>query len=96
MGIGLDEDMAELRIMVAVMRELGVVRYDTITLGPEPRVPGPVEKLQRQAAEEDTPEARRDLRVELAREDIRAKLGQWELSAERCDRMLDPAIFELE
>jgi len=86
----------ELRVTVALMRELGVIAAFGITLGPEPRAPSRVEALEKKAAVEDTPEARRDAHVENAREDIRAKLGIWDLSAEQCDRMLDPSVFELE
>lgn len=90
------EEELRLRSRVSVMRELGVTSAFGIILGPPPRIPTSLEKLEERAAVEDTPEARRDARVEAAREDIRAKLGQWDLSAEQCDRMLDPKIFELE
>lgn len=81
---------------VALMRELGIAEAFGIVLGPAPMIPTKLEVLEKKAAVEDTKEARRDARVEAAREDIRAKLGQWDLSAEQCDRVLDPAIFELE
>jgi hypothetical protein len=86
---------AQLRAMVALMRELGVVVAFGITLGPEPRPPTRIEVLEKKAVVEDTPEARMLARVENAREEIRARLGQWDLSAEQCDRMLDPSLFEL-
>lgn len=98
MGIGAgipDWDGLSFRARVALMRELGVITAFGITLGPEPRAPSKLESLETKAAVEDTPEARRAARIENAREDIRAKLGQWDLSAEQCDRMLDPSVFEL-
>jgi hypothetical protein len=90
------EEEQRLRQRVSVMRELGVTSAFGVTLGPAPRRLTPLEKLEERAASEDTPEARRDARVEAAREEIRAKLGIWDLSPEQCDRMLDPKVFELE
>jgi hypothetical protein len=84
------------RQRVKLMRELGIASGLGLVLGPEPRALSRVEVLEKKAAEEDTPRTRREARVEAAREDIRAKLGVWDLSAEQCDRMLDPAVFELE
>ena len=85
-----------LRKRVALMRELGVVQLFGMILGPIPVTPTKLEKLQKEAAELDTPEAIRDARVEEAREEFRAKLGQWNLSADRIDPFLDPALFELD
>lgn len=93
--IPLEDEERHVRRRVALMRELGVVSAFDIVLGPPPMVPSRAEVLEKKAAVEDTPEARRDARVEAAREDIRAKLGIWDLSENQCDRMLDPSIFEL-
>lgn len=84
-----------LRKRVQLMRDLGVVQAWGIVLGPEPREPSKLEKLEKRAASEDSAEARRDLRVEQARDDLRAKMGNFDLSPSVLDPLLDPAIFEL-
>ena len=91
------EEESWLRARVKLMRELGVLVAFGITLGPEPRTPSALEKLAAKAAEEDTPQARRDLRVEQARQDLRDKLGHiGDIPDARIDALLDPAIFELD
>lgn len=97
LGLGpWEEEEDRLRKRVTLMRELGVIQLFGMVLGPPPMVPTKLEKLEQKAAEEQTPAAIRDARIEAAREDFRAKLGNWELSAERIDPFLDPAIFELD
>lgn len=90
-----DEEVL-LRARVALMRELGVIQAWGVILGPLPPEPTRLEALSKAAESLGTPETIRDARVEAAREDFRAKLGNWELSAERIDPFLDPAIFELD
>ena len=75
-----------LRAQVALMRELGVVQAFGIVLGPEPRAPA--KEMPQMTAEE-----RRTERINAARDELRARLGMWDLPAEKCDALLDPAIF---
>jgi len=82
------------REAIALMRELGVVSAFGLVLGPEPRPPTKLETLEKKAQEEATPEARRAARIEAAREDVRSKLGRWDLPDAACDVLIDPAIFE--
>lgn len=89
------EQESWLRARVKLMRELGVVQAWGVILGPEPRELSKLEKLQKKAEVEDSSEARRDLRVEQARDDLRAKMGNFELPPAVLDPLLDPAIFEL-
>lgn len=91
-----------LRWRVKLMRELGIVQLADTILGPEPKTPTPLEKLQKQAAETSDPKeaarVRRELRIENARQELRDKLAHIgdDIPNERLDPMLDPAIFELE
>lgn len=85
-----------LRWRVKLMRELGIVVLADLTLGPEPKEPTPLEKLAAKVEAEDTPQARRDLRVAQAREEKRAMIGDFDIPDARIDALLDPAIFELE
>jgi len=78
------------RATIAMMRELGVVSAFGIMLGPEPRTPTKIEKLGR----ENTPEARRQLRIETAREELRARMGDWDIPDAKIDMLIDPAVFE--
>lgn len=83
------------RKRVALMRELGVVQWAGIILGPEPRAPTPLEAITKRAEAPDaTPEEKRAARIEEAREALRAKLGNWDISNERIDPLLDPGVFE--
>ena len=80
----------DFRTTVAVMRELGVVQAFGIVLGPEPRVPLAVVK----ELAELTPAERRAQRIEDAREAVRAKLGDWDMADEKCDKLIDPSVFD--
>jgi hypothetical protein len=82
------------REAVALMRELGIVQGFGLTLGPEPRPLTKLEAIEKRAQEEGTPEARRAARIEVARDDVRSKLGRWDLPEAACDVLIDPAIFE--
>lgn len=85
----------ELRGRVALMRALGVVRWRDIVLGPEPRVLTKLEATTRAAEKPDaTAEEKRLARLETAREEMRARLGNWDISDERIDPLLDPSVFE--
>lgn len=84
-----------LRKRVALMRSLGVLVAWGITLGPEPRIPTKLEKLEKLAEQEGTLRAIRDARVEAARQEVRDRLGIADAPDARVDQFLDPAIFEL-
>jgi hypothetical protein len=77
------------------MRELGIIQCDGIVLGAAPLPKTKLEELEQRATTENTAEARRDVRVEAAREEYRARLGNWDISNETLDNLLDPAIFDL-
>ena len=73
-----------------MMRELGVVQAFGIVLGPEPR--DPLTAVKETA--EMTPEERRAQRIEDAREAVRAKIGDWGMTDEKCDKLIDPSVFD--
>lgn len=85
---------AALRRRVALMRELGVASAYGIVLGSEPRAPSRIEKLKKAAESEDDPRAKRTLALEEAREEMRAKLGNWEIPNEKLDELIDPSLLE--
>lgn len=88
---GVTED--EFRVQVGLMRELGVVQAFGIVLGPVPTPKARLAVLEERSEAGDKA-AVRELRIETAREELRARLGQWELSDEKVDELLDPSIFE--
>lgn len=85
----------DIRSRVALMRELGILQCDGLLLGPEPRPPTRIEALQKKVDLEDNASTRRDLRVEEARFEMRAKLNAWDISDSVIDRHLPAWIFEV-
>jgi DNA-binding Lrp family transcriptional regulator len=82
-----------LRRRVALMRELGVIQAFGIILGPEPRAPSRIEKLKKEVLDDD-PRAKKLLALEEAREEIRSRIGNWDISNEKLDELVDPSLLE--
>ena len=83
---------AELRAMVAAMREVGAVQADGIILGPPPTK---LEQLETKQAKgelvdrEELEAERQRQAIAAARQEIRDKVGA-DLSDAECDRFIKP------
>ena len=84
----------ELRELVSCMRELGVASAFGVVLGAEPPH---LELLQAKAKVEPSPILEQEIREEVharrvgaARDAIREKIGDFDMSDEACDRFIAP------
>lgn len=91
-GVELVLSPQELRDLVGVMRELGVIQADGVILGPTPTK---LEQLESKHAQgelidrEELEAERHRQRIAAARQEIRDKVGA-DLTDEQCDRYLRP------
>lgn len=77
------DERARLRDVVALMRELGVVSFDGITLGPAPHQPAP-------EPPPETPEEAARQKAAAERERLETQLGR-PISDHEYDTFADPA-----